>query len=47
MIKDLQNILSKFSKKKNTGVVIKKDTRAFSKLRAELEKAKRDLSSVN
>lgn len=37
----------KIFKKKNNGVDIKKDPRAFSKLRAEVEKAKRDLSSVH
>jgi molecular chaperone DnaK (HSP70) len=32
----------KIFKKKNNGVDINKDARAFSKLRAEVEKAKRD-----
>jgi heat shock protein 5 len=36
----------KIFKKKNN-VDIKKDARAFSKLRGEVEKAKRDLSSVH
>jgi endoplasmic reticulum chaperone BiP len=37
----------KIFKKKNNGVDIKKDPRAFQKLRSEVEKAKRDLSSVH
>jgi len=37
----------KIFKKKNNGVDIKKDPRAFQKLRTEVEKAKRDLSSVH
>merc|ERR1711990_1017181 len=37
----------KIFKKKNNGVDIKKDARAFQKLRSEVEKAKRDLSSVH
>jgi len=37
----------KVFKKKNNGVDIKKDPRAFQKLRTEVEKAKRDLSSVH
>ena len=37
----------KIFKKKNNGVDIKKDPRAFQKLRNEVEKAKRDLSSVH
>jgi molecular chaperone DnaK (HSP70) len=36
----------KIFKKKNNGIDIKKDPRAFQKLRNEVEKAKRDLSSV-
>jgi molecular chaperone DnaK (HSP70) len=38
---------SKIFKKKNAGVDIKKDPRAFQKLKHEVEKAKRDLSSVH
>jgi heat shock protein 5 len=38
---------SKIFKKKNTGVDLRKDPRAFQKLRHEVEKAKRDLSSVH
>ena len=38
---------AKIFKKKNNGVDIKKDPRAFQKLRHEVEKAKRDLSSVH
>jgi len=34
-------------KKKNNGVDIRKDPRAFQKLKTEVEKAKRDLSSVH
>merc|ERR1712085_155093 len=37
----------KIFKKKNHGLDIKKDPRAFQKLRNEVEKAKRDLSSVH
>ena len=37
----------KVFKKKNNGVDIKKDPRAFQKLKSEVEKAKRDLSSVH
>jgi len=37
----------KIFKKKNNGVDIKKDPRAFQKLKHEVEKAKRDLSSVH
>ena len=37
----------KIFKKKNNGIDIKKDARAFQKLRSEVEKAKRDLSSVH
>merc|ERR1712013_108225 len=37
----------KIFKKKNDGVDIKKDPRAFQKLKQEVEKAKRDLSSVH
>ena len=37
----------KIFKKKNNGVDIKKDPRAFQKLKNEVEKAKRDLSSVH
>lgn len=37
----------KIFKKKNNGADIKKDARAFQKLRSEVEKAKRDLSSVH
>lgn len=37
----------KIFKKKNNGVDIKKDPRAFQKLKGEVEKAKRDLSSVH
>merc|ERR1711935_1001309 len=37
----------KIFKKKNNGLDIKKDPRAFQKLRNEVEKAKRDLSSVH
>ena len=37
---------TKIFKKKNNGVDIKKDPRAFQKLKQEVEKAKRDLSSV-
>merc|ERR1711998_102730 len=37
----------KIFKKKNNGVDIKKDARAFQKLKSEVEKAKRDLSSVH
>merc|ERR1712013_518967 len=37
----------KIFKKKNDGVDIKKDPRAFQKLKSEVEKAKRDLSSVH
>jgi heat shock protein 5 len=36
----------KIFKKKNNGIDIKKDPRAFQKLKNEVEKAKRDLSSV-
>ena len=38
---------TKIFKKKNNGVDLKKDSRAFQKLRSEVEKAKRDLSSVH
>merc|ERR1712070_1162438 len=38
---------TKIFKKKNNGVDIKKDPRAFQKLKHEVEKAKRDLSSVH
>merc|ERR1712226_276298 len=38
---------AKIFKKKNNGVEIKKDPRAFQKLTHEVEKAKRDLSSVH
>ena len=38
---------NKIFKKKNGGVDIKKDPRAFQKLKSEVEKAKRDLSSVH
>ena len=37
----------KIFKKKNNGLDIKKDARAFQKLKSEVEKAKRDLSSVH
>jgi len=37
----------KIFKKKNNGLDIKKDPRAFQKLKSEVEKAKRDLSSVH
>jgi len=37
----------KIFKKKNAGMDIRKDPRAFQKLRQEVEKAKRDLSSVH
>jgi len=37
----------KIFKKKNNNVDIKKDPRAFQKLKSEVEKAKRDLSSVH
>jgi heat shock protein 5 len=37
----------KIFKKKNNGVDIKKDPRALQKLKQEVEKAKRDLSSVH
>merc|ERR1719329_289451 len=37
----------KIFKKKNNGVDIKKDSRALQKLKQEVEKAKRDLSSVH
>jgi len=37
----------KIFKKKNNGTDIKKDPRAFQKLKHEVEKAKRDLSSVH
>ena len=37
---------SKIFKKKNNGIDIKKDPRALQKLKQEVEKAKRDLSSV-
>jgi heat shock protein 5 len=37
----------KIFKKKNNGVDLKKDPRAFQKLKSEVEKAKRDLSSVH
>jgi heat shock protein 5 len=37
----------KIFKKKNNGVDIKKDARALQKLKQEVEKAKRDLSSVH
>ena len=37
----------KIFKKKNNGIDIRKDPRAFQKLRNEVEKAKRDLSSVH
>jgi len=37
----------KIFKKKNNGIDIKKDPRAFQKLKNEVEKAKRDLSSVH
>lgn len=37
----------KIFKKKNNGIDIKKDARAFQKLKSEVEKAKRDLSSVH
>merc|ERR1711998_183414 len=37
----------KIFKKKNNGIDIKKDPRAFQKLKHEVEKAKRDLSSVH
>merc|ERR1740138_1607921 len=37
----------KIFKKKNNGVDLKKDPRAFLKLKSEVEKAKRDLSSVH
>ena len=37
----------KIFKKKNNGADIKKDPRAFQKLKSEVEKAKRDLSSVH
>ena len=37
----------KIFKKKNSGVDIKKDPRALSKLKQEVEKAKRDLSSIH
>jgi len=37
----------KIFKKKNNGVDIRKDPRAFQKLKNEVEKAKRDLSSVH
>jgi endoplasmic reticulum chaperone BiP len=38
---------AKIFKKKNNGTDIKKDPRAFQKLKHEVEKAKRDLSSVH
>jgi molecular chaperone DnaK (HSP70) len=38
---------SKIFKKKNSGVNLKSDPRAFQKLKHEVEKAKRDLSSVH
>jgi len=38
---------SKIFKKKNNGIELKKDPRAFQKLKHEVEKAKRDLSSVH
>jgi heat shock protein 5 len=37
----------KIFKKKNNGIDIRKDPRAFQKLRNEVEKAKRDLSSIH
>jgi len=37
----------KIFKKKNDGVDLKKNPRAFQKLKQEVEKAKRDLSSVH
>ena len=37
----------KIFKKKNKGVDIKKDPRALAKLKQEVEKAKRDLSSIH
>ena len=37
----------KIFKKKNNGIDIKKDPRALSKLKQEVEKAKRDLSSIH
>merc|ERR1712032_318189 len=37
----------KIFKKKNNGIDIRKDPRAFQKLKNEVEKAKRDLSSVH
>ena len=37
----------KIFKKKHNGLDIKKDSRAFQKLKHEVEKAKRDLSSVH
>lgn len=37
----------KIFRKKNNGIEIKKDPRAFQKLKHEVEKAKRDLSSVH
>ena len=37
----------KIFKKKNNGVDIKKDPRALAKLKQEVEKAKRDLSSIH
>ena len=36
----------KVFKKKNNGIDLKKDKRALNKLKQEVEKAKRDLSSV-
>ena len=38
---------AKIFKKKNNGLDVKKDPRSFQKLRHEVEKAKRDLSSVH
>jgi heat shock protein 5 len=38
---------TKIFKKKNNGIDVKKDGRAFNKLKQEVEKAKRDLSSVH
>jgi len=38
---------AKIFKKKNNGLDLKTDPRAFQKLKHEVEKAKRDLSSVH
>ena len=45
--KRLTEHFAKIFKKKNNGTDIKKDPRAFQKLKHEVEKAKRDLSSVH